>query len=78
MAAHLNIIEAKARIDELIARARSGEEIVLDAGGKAVVKLGPASENSLQRVFGEYAGRIQMSDDFTAPLSGNDLKEWET
>jgi antitoxin (DNA-binding transcriptional repressor) of toxin-antitoxin stability system len=78
MAAHLNIIEAKARIDELLARARSGEEIVLDDGGQPVVKLGPASEVSQQRVFGDFAGKVQMSDDFTAPLSENELKEWET
>jgi antitoxin (DNA-binding transcriptional repressor) of toxin-antitoxin stability system len=77
MAAHLNIIEAMARIDELLARARSGEEIVLDDGGKPVVKLGPVSEVSSQRVFGEFAGKVQISDDFTVPLSENELKEWE-
>jgi antitoxin (DNA-binding transcriptional repressor) of toxin-antitoxin stability system len=77
MAAHLNIIEAKARIEELLARARSGEEIVFDDGGKPVVKLSPVPEVGGARVFGEFAGKVQMSDDFMTPLTEIELAEWE-
>jgi antitoxin (DNA-binding transcriptional repressor) of toxin-antitoxin stability system len=77
MASHLNIIEAKARIDELLARARSGKEIVFDEAGKPVVKLSPILEVGGQRVFGEFAGKVQMSGDFAAPLTEIEQAEWE-
>jgi antitoxin (DNA-binding transcriptional repressor) of toxin-antitoxin stability system len=78
MSSQLDITEAKTRWDELVIRARHGEEILLAEGGKPVVKLGPVeSVMSGARVFGEFAGKIHISEHFSAPLSEDELKEWE-
>ena len=77
MAFEMDIAEAKARMDELLARVRSGEEIVLAEGGTPVVKMTPAAGRNGARIFGEFSGKVRMSDDFAAPLSGDALAEWE-
>jgi antitoxin (DNA-binding transcriptional repressor) of toxin-antitoxin stability system len=77
MATQMDIAEARGRMDELLARARSGEEIVLAEDDKPVVRISPAAGNSGARVFGEFAGKVHLSDDFAAPLAGDELAEWE-
>ena len=76
MAAQLDIAEAKDRLDELLARARSGEEIILADAGKPVVKLVPAEDNPRARVAGMFKGQVWMSDDFQSPLTEEELKDW--
>jgi prevent-host-death family protein len=77
MAAQLDMSEARDRMDELLARARSGEEIVLADNGTPVVKMGPASAGVGPRIFGEFSGMIHIADDFAAPLTEEELREWE-
>lgn len=76
MSAQLDIIDAKARMDELLDRASAGEEIVLSKDGKPVVRLSPAADNPRARVFGMFKGQVWMSDDFAAPLTDEELKDW--
>jgi prevent-host-death family protein len=76
MAAQLDLADAKARLEELVARASAGEETVLSSNGKPVVKIIPASENPRARAFGMFEGRVWMSDDFQSPLTDEELKEW--
>ena len=77
MSIQLEIIDAKNRLGELLDRARSGEEFILSEGGKPVVRIAPAGTGTGTRLFGEFAGQVTMSDDFAAPLSGEELVEWE-
>ncbi len=77
MAAQLDISEAKARMDEVLARVRSGEEIVLSEGGTPFARIVPASTAPGARVFGDFAGKIHIADNFTAPLPEDELAEWE-
>ena len=78
MSAQLDITEAKDRWDELLSRARGGEEILLADKGKPIAKLGPIAQAMRKsRVFGEFTGKIRMADDFQSPLSGSELQEWE-
>ncbi len=62
----IGIQEAKEHLEELVQRVAGGEEVFIASGRSSVVKLmavrGPA------RVFGQYRGRIRISDDFDAPL----------
>jgi prevent-host-death family protein len=77
MAAQWEISEAKDRLDELWTRARAGEEIVLSEGGRPVVRVSPAAAGNGCRVFGEFAGKVRVSDDFAAPLAPSEQAEWE-
>lgn len=76
MATQLDVAEAKDRWDELLARARGGEEIVLADQGKPVAKLVPAADNPRRQGAGMFKGQVWMSDDFQAPLTDEELKEW--
>ena len=76
MAEQLELAQAKGRFDELLNRARAGEEIVFLDGGQPVVKLVPAQDNPRARVAGMFKGQIWMSDDFSAPLTDEELKDW--
>ena len=77
MSTQLEIADAKNRFNEVLDRARAGEEFVLADGGNPIVRIAPVATASGPRVFGEFAGKIHMSDDFTAPLSDQELAEWE-
>lgn len=77
MATQWEISQAKDRLDELLTRARAGEEIVLVEDGQPVVRVSPVEHGNGHRVFGEFAGKIHMSADFTSPLSPHEQSEWE-
>lgn len=72
----LDIHEAGQKFAELVRRAQAGEEIVLSDGGKPVALLVPARPNPRRQGRGMYKGRVWMSDDFHAPLTDEELKEW--
>ena len=63
--------------DSLLARLRLGEEVVILEGGAPVAKLVLTAPRQSGRIFGEFEGKVRMSDDFTAPLEGADLADWE-
>jgi len=77
MATQWDISEARNRVDELLSRAKSGEEILLAEDGHAVVRVAPIDQGNGHRVFGEFAGKIRISDDFAAPLPPGEQAEWE-
>ncbi len=71
---NVSIAEAKAKFSELVARAQSGEEIVLTRHGKAVATISPLPNQNVQpgSLIGALKGRVKISDDF------NDLgPEWD-
>ena len=71
----LDIHEAGPQLADLVSRAQAGEEIVIARNGKPIAKLGPVE--SKPRIFGEFEGKIEMTDDFNAPLTEAELAEWE-
>ena len=79
MATELEIAEAKLKLDELLARAHDGEEIVFVEHGVPVAKLVPTDESAQDREhgFGMFKGQIWIADDFDAPLPEEELGEWE-
>ena len=65
----VTIEEAEGHLGELIENADAGDEVILAKGGVPVAKLVALPRPSKQkRVFGEYRGRIRMSEDFDDPL----------
>lgn len=63
----------------LLAKARAGEEVLLQVDGRPIARVVPAGEVDRDRElgFGMFQGRIWMSDDFEAPLNEEELREWE-
>lgn len=65
----VTIEEAEGHLSELIESANAGDEVILAKGGEPVAKLVALPRaNKEKRVFGEYRGRIRMSEDFDEPL----------
>ena len=42
MTLHVTLAEAQGRLAELVARVRTGEEVLIDEDGRTVARLGPA------------------------------------
>ncbi len=70
----VNVQEAKTRLSNLLARAATGEEVVIARAGTPVARLVPV-DASPSRKFGGLA--MDIPDDFDAPLDEADLQVWE-
>ena len=66
----VNMHEAKTHLSRLVERVEAGEEIVVNRAGKPVARLVAVRPATVSRTPGALRGRIQISDDFDAPLPG--------
>lgn len=64
----VNIAEAKARLSELIDAVLQGEDVVIARRNTPVAKLTAVSNRASKPTFGMFEGRIEIADDFDAPL----------
>jgi prevent-host-death family protein len=64
----VNIHAAKTHLSRLIDQAAAGEEIVIARAGRPVARLVKLEEQPRRRVLGLLRGRVEVSDDFNAPL----------
>jgi prevent-host-death family protein len=64
MSIAVNIHEAKAQLSALIARAESGEEVIIARANKPVVRLVPVAPAGIRRQLGEAKGLVRMAPDF--------------
>lgn len=60
--------DAQRRLPELIEQAARGEDVVISRGDGASFRLVPVPE--AVPVFGSARGRVEMRDDFDAPVDG--------
>ena len=74
----MNLYEAKTQLSSLVERAAKGEEIVIAKAGKPMARLVPPSTASQSpRTPGKnFMGITYIAEDFDAPLSEEELKEW--
>lgn len=63
-------------LETLLARVRSGEELLISDAGRPVARVVPAAPPG-EREFGYFKGRVWMAEDFDAPLPPEELAEWE-
>jgi antitoxin (DNA-binding transcriptional repressor) of toxin-antitoxin stability system len=69
---------AKSTLSQLVKRAATGETIFLGAYGKAEAKLVPTDAQSLPaKKIGIMAGRLDVPEDFDAPLPDDIQKAFE-
>jgi antitoxin (DNA-binding transcriptional repressor) of toxin-antitoxin stability system len=67
---------AKTTLSQLIAAAEAGEEVIIQRGHEAVVRLVPVAAAS-KRTFGALAGKVSLDAAFFDPLPPDELAHWE-
>ena len=74
----VNIYEAKTRLSELVEQAGRGETVIIAKAGTPLAKLVPLNFGPKRRlVFGLMKGKIEIADDFDAPLPDDILAAFE-
>lgn len=71
----VNVHEAKTHFSKLLARAHTGEEIIIGKAGKPYAKLVPLAPVT-ERTPGIARGAV--TDLFFEPLSEDELQAWES
>ncbi len=59
-----NIREAKAHLSQLIQRALAGDDVVIAKADEPLVQLIPVQRDASPRVGGQWAGQVELRDDF--------------
>jgi len=75
----VNIHAAKTHLSRLVEAAAAGQEIIIARAGKPVAKLVPFSGPAVRtrRILGAMAGKLQIREDFDAPLPDAVLDSFE-
>jgi prevent-host-death family protein len=75
MATQLEIQDLGSSMTDALDKVRRGEEVTIADHGHAIAKLVPVEPE--ERVFGAFKGRVEVADDFDAPLPPDILAEFE-
>ena len=73
----VNIHEAKTHLSRLLEQVAGGEEIIIAKAGKAIARLVPLDAALKKRRLGLLKGKLNVPDDFDAPLTDDDLALFE-
>jgi prevent-host-death family protein len=73
----VNVHEAKTQLSRLLERVERGEEIVIARAGTPVARLLPFSTRGTGRELGMDEGRLEIPEDFDAPLPPDVLADFE-
>ena len=76
----VTIEKARDQLDDLVARAEAGEEIILSRAERPAVRLAvveTVTEAPPIRTPGKWKGKFSVPDDFFDPLSEEELRLWE-
>ena len=68
--------EAKTTLSKLLARVEAGEEVTISRGGRPVARLVAVEPRGHAREPGAWKGRVQLSEDFDAPLPEAQMRAW--
>ncbi|MBZ0086795.1 MAG: type II toxin-antitoxin system Phd/YefM family antitoxin [Thermomonas sp.] len=64
----INIHEAKTHLSRLVEQAAAGQEITIAKAGKPMARLVPLEATVRPKTLGLLAGKLDIADDFDAPL----------
>jgi prevent-host-death family protein len=73
----INIHEAKTHLSRLLKQVAEGEEIIIAKAGQAVARLVPLAAAPKKRQLGLLKGKLNVPEDFDAPLTDGDLALFE-
>jgi prevent-host-death family protein len=75
----VTVHEAKTHLSRLLARVEAGDEVVIGRAGKPVARLVAVTTDGPEpRVLGQWHGRVEIGDDFDAPLPEDILAAFAT
>lgn len=64
----VNVHEAKTHLSRLLERVLAGEDILIARAGQPVARLTSVSARRVPRRGGQWAGRMDVPEDWEAPL----------
>jgi prevent-host-death family protein len=77
LSAIVNVHEAKTHLSRLLEDVAAGAEVVIAKAGKPVARLVPVEAGPRPKKLGLLRGRIKVPADFNAPLSPDELTDFE-
>lgn len=73
----IDIHEVRRHLSRIFQDVAAGAEVVIAKAGKPVARLVPSRTLPRTKQFGLLAGRIEVPDDFDAPLAPQVLADFE-
>ena len=73
----INIHDAKTHLSRLLEQVAGGEEIIIAKAGKAIARLVPLEAPPKKRQLGLLKGKLNVPDNFDAPLPDDELRLFE-
>jgi prevent-host-death family protein len=77
MSTIVNVHEAKTHLSRLLDEVAAGAEVVIAKAGKPVARLVPIEAAVRPKKLGLLRGRIKVPADFNAPLTPDELSDFE-
>jgi antitoxin (DNA-binding transcriptional repressor) of toxin-antitoxin stability system len=73
----VNIHEATTHLSRIIDEVAAGAEVIIAREGKPLAKPSPLRTAIKKKKFGVLKGKIEIPEDFNAPLAGDVLPDFE-
>jgi prevent-host-death family protein len=73
----VNIHEAKTHLSRIVDEVAAGTEIIIAKAGKPMARLTPLTAAPRTKKLGLLKGKIKGPDDFNAPLSEDEIADFE-
>lgn len=73
----VSVHEAKAHFSELLRRVEAGETMIVTRHNTPVVEIRPIVTPTKIRSLGVFDGELEISDEAFAPLTDEELKDWD-
>lgn len=73
----INIHDAKTNLSRILEEVAAGAEVIIAKAGKPMARLTPIHSTPREKKLGLLEGKIQVPDDFNAPLDEEILQAFE-
>jgi prevent-host-death family protein len=73
----INIHEAKTHLSRIVDEVAAGSEVIIAKAGKPMARLLPLTGVPRAKKLGLLKGKIKVPDDFNAPLSEDEIADFE-
>jgi prevent-host-death family protein len=77
MANIINIHEAKTHLSRIVDEVAAGAEVIIAKSGKPMARLTPLAGVRRAKKLGLLKGKIKVPDDFNAPMTPDELADFE-